>query len=56
MRLAVDADTPPGTYRLFTGMYDEATGERLPLVWQGQRLAGDTMELTKINIENAARR
>lgn len=50
IRLPVGADTPPGTYRLFTGMYDEATGERLPLVWQGQRLAGDTIELAVITV------
>jgi 4-amino-4-deoxy-L-arabinose transferase-like glycosyltransferase len=52
VRLAVGADTPPGTYRLFTGMYDEATGERLPLVWQGQRLAGDTIELAVIAVQD----
>jgi 4-amino-4-deoxy-L-arabinose transferase-like glycosyltransferase len=52
IRLPVGADTPPGTYRLFTGMYDEATGERLPLVWQGQRLAGDTSELAVITVQD----
>jgi hypothetical protein len=49
-QLPVGADTPPGTYRLFAGMYDEATGERLPLVWQGHRLAGDTIELALITV------
>ena len=53
-RLPIGADTPPGVYRLFTGMYNETTGERLPLVWQGQRLAGDTIELSTIAVESAA--
>lgn len=52
VRLPIGADVPPGVYRLFTGMYDEATGERLPLVWQGQRLGGDTIELAVIAVQD----
>jgi hypothetical protein len=54
VRVPVGVETPPGVYRLFTGMYGEATGERLPLVWQGQRLGGDTIELSTILVENPA--
>lgn len=50
VRLAIGPNVPPGVYRLFTGMYHETTGERLPLVWQGQRLAGDTIELALITV------
>lgn len=50
IRLAIGLNVPPGVYRLFTGMYHETTGERLPLVWQGRRLAGDTIELALITV------
>jgi hypothetical protein len=30
--IALPADVPPGDYRLIIGMYNPATGERLPLV------------------------
>jgi hypothetical protein len=51
IRLLLPADTPPGHYRLFAGMYDEATGERLPLLHEGQRQEGDTLQLAEIVIE-----
>jgi hypothetical protein len=44
-------DLPPGRYHVFVGMYDESTGERLPLYLDGQRLKGDTLGLTDITIE-----
>lgn len=50
-RLPVDAETPPGVYRLFTGMYFEPTGERLPLSLHGDHLAGDTLELATITVD-----
>ncbi|NPA89933.1 MAG: hypothetical protein GXO55_00540 [Chloroflexi bacterium] len=41
--------TPPGSYRLITGMYDAQTGERLPVVWGEKR--GDFVELpTRIRV------
>lgn len=52
IRLPVSVDVPSGVYRLFTGMYDEASGQRLPLMWQGQRLAGDTIELAVITVQD----
>jgi hypothetical protein len=36
---------------VFVGMYDESTGERLPLYLDGRRLEGDTLGLTDITIE-----
>jgi hypothetical protein len=33
-------------------MYDEATGARLQMVWQDQRLAGDTIELAVITLQD----
>jgi 4-amino-4-deoxy-L-arabinose transferase-like glycosyltransferase len=50
VRIALKGDTPAGRYRLFTGMYDEATGERLPLVLDGERLAGDTLQIGTIEV------
>jgi hypothetical protein len=50
-RLPIPEDLPAGTYPLFIGMYDEATGERLPLVVKGERLRGDTLQLTDVTIE-----
>lgn len=43
--LAIPADAPPGPYRLFVGMYDAATGERLPAIRDGQRLPEDRLFL-----------
>jgi hypothetical protein len=48
--LRVPADIPAGAYHLFIGMYDEATGERLPLVADGVRLQGDTLDLADITV------
>ena len=39
--LALPADTPPGEYQIAVGLYDAATGERLPLITEGQGPAGD---------------
>lgn len=44
-------DLPPGTYHLFVGMYDEATGERLPLSVSGQPLKGNTLGLADITVD-----
>jgi 4-amino-4-deoxy-L-arabinose transferase-like glycosyltransferase len=48
IRLKAPDDLPAGTYHLFTGMYDETTGERLPLYLEGQRLKGDTLGLEPV--------
>ncbi|RMF01740.1 MAG: hypothetical protein D6768_09935, partial [Chloroflexi bacterium] len=34
--LALPADAPPGPYRLFLGLYDESTLERLPVTGDSQ--------------------
>jgi hypothetical protein len=51
IRLPVPADAPSGPYHLFIGMYDEETGERLPLVQDGVRLRGDTLGLADVRVE-----
>jgi hypothetical protein len=45
------ADVPRGSYRLLVGIYDLATGERLPAIDQnGQRLPADAIVLSTIEI------
>jgi hypothetical protein len=51
VHLHVDDKIPAGAYRLFTGMYDADTGERLPLTFGGQRLQGDTLEIGEVTIQ-----
>ena len=41
--LPVPADAPPGLYHLFVGIYDPATGQRLPILLDGQPQPGDTL-------------
>jgi hypothetical protein len=48
--LPLRPDTPPGAYHLFVGMYDEASGERAPLVRDGARLGGDTAEIAVVQV------
>jgi hypothetical protein len=49
--IPVREDAPGGTYRLLVGMYDLATGERLPaLDEQGRRLPDDAVFLSTIEI------
>jgi len=50
IKIEIGTDVPPGTYHVFVGMYDASTGERLPLLLDGQRLRGDTLGLTDITI------
>jgi len=49
--LPLPADLPPGIYHLFIGMVDEVTGERLPIILDGERLKGDTLGLADIMLE-----
>jgi hypothetical protein len=51
IRIELGADVPPGTYHVFAGMYDQSTGERVPLSLDGQRLKGDTLGLTEVTVE-----
>ncbi len=50
IHLTLSPDMPAGSYHLFAGMYDPATGERLPLFVDGQRMQGDTLELATIAV------
>ena len=47
--IAVKADTPPGGYQIEVGMYDAATGQRLPVFDEGgTRLPGDRILLDQV--------
>ncbi|MEW5957420.1 MAG: glycosyltransferase family 39 protein [Chloroflexota bacterium] len=43
--LPLPADLPPGVYRLITGLYNPATGKRLPVA------GGDFVELTQLTVQ-----
>jgi hypothetical protein len=50
--LALREGTPPGEYRLLIGMYDLATGQRLPAISEnGERLPNDAIPLTSFTIK-----
>ncbi len=49
--LALKEGAPPGDYRLLVGMYDPATGERLPATIDGQPQPNNAIELTIISFE-----
>jgi 4-amino-4-deoxy-L-arabinose transferase-like glycosyltransferase len=48
--IVVDQAAPPGTYIVEVGMYDASTGLRLPIVADGERLAGDRLLLQEIQV------
>jgi hypothetical protein len=48
--IVVDPEAPPGAYVIEIGMYDAATGERLPVFVNDQRLEGDRLLLEEIRI------
>jgi hypothetical protein len=43
--VVLPSDLPPGSYRLAVGLYDLATGDRLPL-----QDGGDAVTLTEIQV------
>jgi 4-amino-4-deoxy-L-arabinose transferase-like glycosyltransferase len=49
--LPVKPDAKPGSYHVFIGMYDQETGERIPLWSEGQRLKGDTLNLLEVSMQ-----
>jgi len=52
--LALPADLPPGKYTLFVGLYDPASGARLPATdATGGRAPNDAVELARISIGDA---
>lgn len=48
--LAIPADTPPGDYQLFTGMYRTGSDERAPVAGTGADSAANNVLLTVIHI------
>lgn len=50
-RLNLPPDLPPGTYTLTIGMYDLATGERLPIRSADANFSGDSLTLKTIRVE-----
>jgi hypothetical protein len=48
--LPVKPDAPDGLYPLYTGMYVEATSERLPVLDEGGNPAGNQVHLTDIRV------
>ncbi|MSP12201.1 MAG: hypothetical protein EXR62_04495 [Chloroflexi bacterium] len=51
IHLASQAEIPAGRYRLFIGMYQQNSGQRLPVWHNGQSQAGDTLGLAEITVE-----
>ncbi len=41
--LQIPSDAPPGPYQLLTGLYDANSGDRLPVVQNGQRMPDDRL-------------
>ncbi|MEX1019062.1 MAG: hypothetical protein WDZ49_05355, partial [Litorilinea sp.] len=49
--IPLDAHAPPGVYSLLTGLYDGATGDRLPIVAANGDFVGDALPLTEIILD-----
>ena len=50
-RLQVRDDAAPGTCRIIVGLYNLATGQRLPIVGGGGQPSGDHVELAAVRVE-----
>jgi hypothetical protein len=48
--IVAEPSTPPGAYSIEIGMYDVATGQRLPIFTGGQQLEGDRLVLGQIRV------
>ncbi len=48
--LTLPADLPPGEYPVNVGLYDFATGQRLPVTVDGQRQPNDAFTLGQLQI------
>jgi 4-amino-4-deoxy-L-arabinose transferase-like glycosyltransferase len=48
--IPVAADAPPGAYRIEVGLYDPASGERLPLLGEGGTPAADHLILAGVEV------
>ena len=51
IQLSVDSTTPPGDYDIFVGMYDETSGQRLPLQLNNQIIPGSTYQLATVKVQ-----
>jgi hypothetical protein len=49
--LPIRLDAPPGVYPLYVGLYDEATGEPLPVLDEAANPAGTQVQIGEIEIE-----
>ncbi len=49
-RITVAPETPPGAYRLLLGLYDQESGERLPVTYANEAGSADSIVLTEIQI------
>lgn len=52
--IPVDGDAPPGDYVLLVGLYNGATGERLPVTLSGQPVADNAIPLHRLTLESGA--
>jgi len=50
--LALDPEMPPGEYQLEVGLYDEQSGDRLPLLDGAGRVVDERVMLDAVQIEN----
>jgi hypothetical protein len=48
--ITVRPDAAPGSYRLVVGLYDAASGARLPVLVGGARQSGDMIELATVTV------
>jgi hypothetical protein len=48
--LPIRMDAPPGRYRLIAGMYDLATGQRLPVLDAQGKVASDHVLLDTVEV------
>jgi hypothetical protein len=49
--LLLDSGAPPGRYELIAGMYDLATGERLPWLDAGRNPLGDSLTVGTVELQ-----
>ena len=48
--ISIPAGTLPGSYPLWVGFYDPETGQRLPILYDGQQQTGDRLKLASITV------
>jgi hypothetical protein len=53
--ITVDPDAPPGEYVIELGLYDAATGDRLPVLDQQGLMLDDRVLLARIEVNRGSR-